>query len=133
MNALIKFHKGMFRYPTPVLVWLMVLVAANLAFPLLFLDRLEAQVVLVTFLASLALLIILTARFGFMRILGLGHILWIPLLVFLWSRLQSIPAEGLYGIWIRILMVLNGTSLVIDTWDVIRYLKGDRKEIVEGL
>ncbi len=52
MNALIKFHKGMFRYPTPVLVRL---------------------------------------------------------------------------------MALNGTSLVIDIRGGIRYLKGDRKEVVEGL
>ena len=34
---------------------------------------------------------------------------------------------------IRILIVLNSLSLLIDTTDVIRYLAGDRKETITGL
>ena len=74
----------------------------------------------------------LTARYGFSRILGLGHILWVPLVVFLFVRLGSIPADDAFGIWIRVLLLLNGISLVIDTKDVVRYLGGDRKETVSG-
>ena len=114
-------------------LWLMLLVIANMIIPLFFLNRLEGQVVLGTFLASMILTTVLTGLSGFGRLLGLGHILWIPLLYFLWARLGQIPADDFFGIWIRVLMALNATSLVIDATDVIRYLAGDREETVPGL
>ncbi len=133
MHAFIKFNKGMLKLPLHWQLWLAVLVAANLVVPFFYLQRLEAQVVLGTILASMALMTLLTARFGFTRILGLGHILWVPMLVFLLARLGDIPVGDAYGIWIRALIVLNSVSLVIDAADVIRYLAGDRGETVAGL
>ena len=133
MNAFIKFNKGMMKMPLPWRLWLLLLIAANLLVPLLFLSRLEAQVVIGALLASVILMTALTAGFGFTRLLGLGHILWIPLLYFLWTRLDQIPADSFYGIWIRAVMALNAASLVIDAVDVIRYTAGDRAETVEGL
>jgi len=79
------------------------------------------------------LMSLLTARFGFTRILGLGHVLWIPLLGWLAFRLGEIPADDAFGVWIRGLMVVNTLSLVLDAADVIRYAAGDRKEVVAGL
>ena len=73
----------------------------------------------ITFLASFILMLLLTSRFDFTHILGLGHILWFPLLYFLWIRLGSIPAADFYGIWVRVLMAVNGISLVFDVTDVI--------------
>lgn len=70
----------------------------------------------------------LTARSGFSRLLGLGHILWIPLLYFLWMRLEGNPADVLFGLWIRVLMLLNSVSLIIDAIDVGRYIAGYRPE-----
>ncbi|MFQ5757910.1 MAG: hypothetical protein ACE5H7_17695, partial [Acidiferrobacterales bacterium] len=61
---------------------------------------------------------------------GLGHILWIPLLYFLWMRLEQNPADDFFGLWIRVVMVLNALSLVIDVVDVVRYIAGDRAETV---
>jgi hypothetical protein len=89
--------------------------------------------VLGTILASMTLMTFLTSRFGFTRILGLGHILWVPMLAFLLARLGDVSAGDAYGIWVRALIVLNSVSLVIDTIDVLRYLAGDRKETVTGL
>ncbi len=83
--------------------------------------------------ANMALMTFLTSRFGFTRILGLGHIFWIPLLGFLLTRLGSIPAGASYGAWLRALILLNSGSLLIDMVDVIRYLAGDRAETVQGL
>ena len=83
--------------------------------------------------ANMALMTYLTARFGFTRILGLGHIFWIPLLGFLLTRLGSIPAGDAYGAWLRALIVVNSVSLLIDTVDVIRFFAGDRAETVQGL
>ena len=93
MRAFIKFNKGMMKMPVRWQLWLMLMVAVNLVVPLFFLDHLEAQVVIGVLLASMTLMMILTARVGFTRLLGLGHIFWFPLLYFLWTRLDQIPAD----------------------------------------
>ncbi len=133
MNAFIRFNRGMLKMPLQWQLWVMLLVAANLVAALFFLRRLEAQVVLGTFGASMILMTLLTGRFGFTRIVGLGHILWIPMLAFLFMRLGDIPVSDAFGIWIRALFLLNGISLVIDAMDAIRYIAGDRRETVRGL
>jgi hypothetical protein len=133
MQGFIKFNKGVLRTSWPVKVWLLLLVAANAVAPLFFLQRIEAQTVVATMMISATLMSLLTARFGFTRILGLGHILWVPMLAFLVTRLGDIPDYDAFGIWIRAVIVLNGISLVIDAIDGIRYMAGDREETVPGL
>lgn len=133
MNAFIRFNKGLLRSPWPVKIWLMALMAANMVAPLFFIGHIEAQLSLAAIMAGGIFMMLLTARFGFSRILGLGHIFWIPLVIWLALRLDLHPADQALGIWMRILIVLNSLSLLIDTTDVIRYLAGDRKETVTGL
>ncbi|MFB3076786.1 MAG: hypothetical protein ACE1Y4_02170 [Lysobacterales bacterium] len=133
MRAFIKFNKGVMKMPVQWQLWLLLLVCVNLIIPLFFIDRLEARLVAGAFLGSVFLMTILTAVSGFTRLLGLGHILWLPLLYFLWTRLDQIPGDNLFGIWVRTLMMLNAVSLAIDAADVIRYVAGDRAETVEGL
>lgn len=93
----------------------------------------QLRVVLAALAASMMLMTFLTGLTGFTRLLGLGHIFWVPLLFFLWTHLGQIPANDFYGIWIRLLMVINATSLVIDAVDVFRYLAGERGEIVKAI
>jgi hypothetical protein len=119
--------------PFPWRLWLMLLVTVNLVVPLFFLDRREAQFVLGALLASMAPMTILTAKFGFTRILGLGHILWLPPLFFLWLRLSQMPAGNFFGFWIRGVLTVNTVSLMLDTVDVTRYVRGDRQKMVRGL
>jgi len=133
MRAFIKFNRGILSMPLHWQLWLGLLVGANGVAPLFFFGHVEARVVLVTLVASMVLMTYLTSRYGFTRILGLGHVLWIPLFGFLFTRLGDIPAVDTFGIWIRTLIVLNGISLVIDTIDVVRYFTGDRAETVSGL
>ncbi len=133
MNAFIKFNKGVMRAPIYVRLWLMLLVFSNLIVPLFYLHRVEAQVVLGAFLASVILMTALTGLSGFTRLIGLGHIFWLPLLYFLWTRLDQIPSDEVFGGWIRVLIGLNAISLVIDGVDVLRYIAGDRAETVKGL
>lgn len=132
MNAFIKFNKGLLNLPLGVKLWMGLMVTFNMMIPLFFLDRLEAQVVLGSFVASILLMTLLTGRVGFTRLLGLGHIFWLPLLYFLWTRLNQIPADGLFSLWVPALMGINAISLVIDTVDVVSYLTGERTELVEG-
>jgi len=133
MNAFIKFNKGLMNSSLPVKLWVGLLVIFNMIIPLFFLERLEAQVVLAAIMASMALMTLITATTGFSRLMGLGHIFWIPLLYFLWTQLDQIPPDDGFGVWVRALMVINATSLVIDAVDVFRYLAGERMEIVKGL
>lgn len=133
MNAFIKFNKGVMRGPIHVRLWLMLLIFFNLLVPLFYIHRVEAQVVLGALLASATLMTVLTGLSGFTRLLGLGHIFWLPLLYFLWNRLGQIPTDDLFGVWIRIVIAVNAISLVIDGIDVFRYIAGDRAETVKGL
>ncbi len=133
MNAFIKFNKGLMNSSLPVKLWVGLLVIFNMIIPLFFLDRLEAQVVLAAIMASMLLMTLITSTTGFSRLLGLGHIFWVPLLFFLWTHLDQIPPDDGFGVWVRALMVINATSLVIDAVDVFRYLAGERGEVVKGL
>lgn len=133
MNAFIKLNMGLFKMPLPWKVWLSLLIAANVFAPLFYLQRVEAQIVLGTMIANMMLMTFLTSRFGFTRILGLGHVFWMPLIAFLLVRLGNISATDAYGTWLRALIVLNSGSLVIDVVDFARYLAGDRAETVQGL
>ncbi len=133
MRAFIKFNKGVMKMPMHWQVWLMLLVLANMIVPLFFLGRREAQVVIGVFVASAVMQVVLTSVTGFTRLLGLGHILWFPLLYFLWMRLEQNPADDFFGLWIRMVMMLNALSLVIDVVDVVRYIAGDRSETVGAL
>ena len=127
MRWMIEFNKAVMKQPIWVQVWSLILVAANGVVPLFYLDRLEARVTLGVVLASGILMTALFSRFGYARILGLGHILWIPLVGFLWIRVSETPANDFFGIWIRSLIGINVVSLLIDIVDVGRFVAGDRE------
>ena len=131
MNAFLRFNQGMLSMPTPWRLWLLVLVAFNALAPMFFLPRLEALVTLGALAVSMSLMTLLTHWTGFSRLLGLGHVVWVPLLLFLWTRLGSAPDDELFGQWIRGVITVNAISLVIDASDVIRWLAGERGETVE--
>lgn len=133
MNAFVKFNRGMLSMPLPWQGWLMLLVSVNLVAPLFFLAHLEAQMVVAALAISMMLMTALTARFGFSRILGLGHIAWIPLVFYLWAHLDQAPASNAFGVWLRAVIVLDATSLLIDAVDVGRFISGDRAETVPSL
>ena len=131
MRAFIRFNQGLLSMPPPWQAWLLALMSANLIAPLFFLGRVEAQVAVAALVVSMVLMTILTGRFGFSRILGLGHIIaWVPLLAFLWSRLPDAPIDNAFGLWLRAVIALDAASLVIDVVDVVRFLAGDRAETV---
>ncbi len=130
MNAFIRFNRGLFRLPVGVQLWMVLLVSANLILPIIYFPQSEARIVLLTFFAGILLMVVITGTSGFTRLVGLGHIFWVPLVLFLVSRLDSIPATDAFGIWIRSVIALNTISLVLDAIDVVRFARGERSEIV---
>jgi hypothetical protein len=93
----------------------------------LFIGHIEAQIALCAVGAALLLQALIYQRKRFVRILGATHVLWLPMLAWISTRLPAIPAEEhSFRIWLYALMATNGLSLVIDAWDAIRFLRGER-------
>lgn len=130
VDGLIRFHLGLWHSPWPVKVWLVALAGSNMA-AALFLPRIEAIVTLLALGASLLLMSVLTARSGFTRLLGLGHILWLGLIPWLWHRGTVGSSPELFLLWLQAVIVLNTISVVIDVVDVMRYVRGERDETVQ--
>ena len=106
-------------------VWCVWLVCVNAA-SLYFINNVEGQVVLgLTLLAVIAQTIVY-GRIGFTRILGSAHILWVPMFVWMATRLDHITADPAMVIWLAMLFVTNVVSLIVDTIDVFRYANGER-------
>ncbi len=126
-----RFLRTMLKLPKPWLVWIGVMVIMNLVAPFLFLDTLEAKVVLATFMLGVVLQTAIFSARGFVRLLGLGHSAWIPLVIWLWTRLDLISPGSSTGYWLIGVMAVNTVSLVIDVTDVIRYINGDRTPQLE--
>lgn len=130
MNAFIKLNRGILALPVGWQLWMVALVGANVVAPLFFLPRTEALLVLGSTMLSLSLMTWLTGRFGFSRILGLGHVFWIPVWFYLVANLHSVPGADAFGYWVRSVVLLNSISLAIDAVDIVRYIGGERNEIV---
>ncbi|MDA0692803.1 MAG: hypothetical protein O3A78_11700 [Nitrospinae bacterium] len=128
MKTMINFFKALLQMPKPWVAWVMLLMTVNMVVPIFFIETLEAQVVLATMMASAALMMFLFAQKGFVRLLGLGHVLWIPLILWLSARVDFASASTGVEQWLLAVIALNGLSLIIDTVDVIRYAKGERAQ-----
>jgi len=127
MRAMIDFFKTMLLMPKPWQSWLGLLLVVNMVIPILFINTLEAQVVLTAMIAGALTQATIFRAKGFVRLLGIGHIFWIPMIVWLWFRLDQIASNGPFGYWVLAVIILNGLSLLIDTVDVTRYIRGERR------
>ena len=121
-----EFMKTMFVNGLGLSVWISLLLLANMAIPLFFITALEAQFVLVAAMAGTLVQMGIFASNGFVRLLEIGHIFWVPLLPWLWTRLGGFQEMEPLAVWIVTVIVFNGVSLVIDVIDAWRYLAGDR-------
>ena len=126
MNTMIEFMRTMFVNGKGLAAWIVLLLAANMVGPLLFINTLEGQVVLAAFVAGALTQMALFAAKGFVRLLGIGHVFWVPLIPWLWSRLDELPPSGPFGYWVAAVMILNSMSLLVDVADVVRYMRGER-------
>jgi membrane protease YdiL (CAAX protease family) len=120
-NNPLHFFRDLFRQQLWVILWVNWLMLIGFC-SLFFISRTEAQVTLGTLLASAALLLALYARFGYEKILGLGHILWIPALIYLALQVGEIEA-GVFRSYIIIVLLSYGISLLLDVYDVWMYFR----------
>ncbi len=120
------FTHHLLQQPMWVQVWVAWMGLVNTA-SLVFLRRTEARVILGVFAGNFVFMNALFMLNGFNRLLGLSHVIfWTPLVVYLVRRLWKLEQASAFGVWVRVLALTNGLSLVIDYVDVVRYLMGDR-------
>jgi hypothetical protein len=127
MQLVSSFMKSVFSMRAPWPLWVTMLMALNMMGPLFFLHTLEAKAVLVSTVAGALLMMFIFSRYGFVRLMGLGHIFWIPLVIWLGIRIPEIAFDTPFGIWLALVLGANFISLCIDILDVVFYLRGDRE------
>jgi|TARA_B100000315_G_C14456171_1_gene531495 hypothetical protein len=116
-----KFFIELMQQPAWIPVWVFFLMIVNVA-SVGFWNEPLAKVILVIFMLSAALMMGLYSRFGFEKILGMGHILWIPLLIYV---LMQIPtARDTFKSYLIILSISIAISLALDIVDVWKYFTG---------
>ncbi len=126
MRVMIDFFRAMLLLPKPWVVWVGLLIAANLVAPLFFIGSLEAKVVVVAIMVGAITQMAIFRAKGFVRLLGLGHFPWVLMIPWLWTRLGQLEVNNPFAYWLVAVIVLDGLSLIIDVTDVARYIKGER-------
>lgn len=114
--------------------WVFLLVAVHLAGVLFVVGREDGQwrlrpepiAIVVSFLAAGVLMGWLYGQVGYVRLLGLAHLVfWTPAFAWIVTRRRTIGVSSLFGKYIHAYLVIAGISLIIDAIDVVRYLIGD--------
>ena len=116
----------LFRFQPLARIWAILLALVNAA-ALFFLDTVYGQVALAAMVVGVVVMTVIHLRLGFVRLLGLGHILWLPMLPWMLGRLSTIESGSPLYAWLVLLIAFNSVSLVIDTLDVVRFLRGERQ------
>lgn len=123
MRNPLKFFTELLAQPKIVVVWVGYLMMINMA-SLLFWEIELSRIIFFTFLASSMLMMTLYSFFGFKKILGLGHILWIPLLFYIFSNL--LIATGVFYSYLLVLSISILISLFFDVIDVYKFFESIR-------
>ena len=120
MRNPLRFVIELMEQPVRVSLWVLFLMLVNMA-SLAFWQEAVAQLIFMNFLASAMLMMGLYARYGFTKILGLGHFPWIPLLAYVVIKIPT--AEASFKQYLLILSASMAVSLVLDTIDVWSYFR----------
>ena len=126
LKAMIGFNKSVLAMEKPWQLWMVLLVSANFVSPWFFLGTSEGIVVLVAAMVSLFIMMSLFSKFGFVRLLGVGHIPWLFTVPWLIWQLGQTVESGPFYYWLLAVVVVDSLSLVIDAVDVVRYWRGER-------
>jgi hypothetical protein len=108
-------------------IWGTWLVAVNAAC-LLFIQHIEAQVTLGAVGVAVLAQALIYQRKRFIRLLGVTHVLWVPMLTWIALRLDTLPKEETaFHVWLITLIATNAVSMAIDAWDATRFILGERR------
>ena len=118
-----RFFVELIQQPIWIPVWVLILMIVNVA-SVGFWNESLAKVIFVAFMLSAMLMMGLYSRFGFEKILGMGHILWLPLLIYV---LMEIPtASGTFKDYLIVWSIFTVISLMFDVVDVWKYFASQK-------
>lgn len=120
------FFSDLLKQPAWISIWVLALMVVNMA-SILYWSEPLARIIFVAFMMSAMLMMGLYSRFGFQKILGLGHVLWIPLLPYILSQLQGVT-EG-FQTYLVVLSASIAISLVFDIADVWKYFSANKVRV----
>lgn len=118
MRNPLRFFIELMQRPLWVSLWVLFLMIINMG-SIAFWHESVAQLILTTFLVSAMLMMGLYSRCGFEKILGLGHVPWIPLLAYLLTQIPT--AEAAFQTYLLVLSASIAISLAFDTIDIWNY------------
>lgn len=131
MKAAMNLMKTIFKMKFPWNLWVAVMAIVNMGLGILHFSMPEGKLTLAALMGSFIVMTVIFAKIGFVRLLGLGHVLfWTPLCIWLLARLQDGQCDSVIGLktWVYCVLIVNILSLLIDYSDVIRYLRGERSQ-----
>ena len=105
-------------------VWCVWLVAVNAAC-LIYITHIEAQVVLAVTGIAVLLQTLMYQHCGFIRLLGIVHVMWIPMFAWMATRLDVIEQNPEMLAWLALLFATNAVSFVVDAIDSYLYFNGE--------
>ena len=106
----------------PMQAWLAWMFATNVC-GVFFLRHIPARWVLAATAANVLSMQLLLRLYGTGRHLSLPHVVfWTPLLIYLFSRRNSLLGRSPFGIWCVVLFVTDAASLVLDYAAVMKLL-----------
>lgn len=123
MRNPLAFFQELLQQPARVPIWVGLLMVVNLA-SIAFWSEPLARWILGVFLLSSMLMMALHGVFGFKKILGLGHVLWVALLPVVLMRLAD--AAGDFHSYLLVWSAVTAISLAFDARDVWQYARGER-------
>jgi len=126
LDANLELMGHIFNQKHHLIAWVCWLIIVNTAGILFVTRHVEARWTLGAWAINLFLMTALYDSFGFVRLLGLSHIIvWTPLLGYLWTRRAQHDLKTVFGKWAVALFLSNALSLAIDYIDIVRYGMGD--------
>ncbi len=130
MRNILTLMNAIIRMPFPWNLWVLYLGVVNLGGAFWFIHRPAGVAAIMAMALAFAVMAAIHAKRGFVRLLGLGHIIaWIPLSVYFVLLLATGEGEDSYRWWLVLIVLSNTVSLVIDIVDVARYARGERLPI----
>ena len=132
MEQTLTFNEAIAAQPAWIGMWLNVLFLGAFVLPLALLiwksTRIAGVITIVASVLSGILTQLMFNAMGYVKLLGLPHIIaWVPV-IYLLLRVRKQDATPNIARWIIVVIVgLMGISLVFDVNDVVRYVLGERE------
>ena len=121
--------------PAWLQLWVLALVGTHLGAVLFVITRRngkfslrpEAIAIVLSFVAAGAAMSWLYQQVGYVRLLGLPHLVfWLPVYIWLLTKFRKGAFVSPFRQYLLVYFVIAGLSLLVDFVDVVRYLIGER-------